>query len=136
MPRPPIHEAKPTLRPVQWRRRLILGGALACAILAAVCALVGSGWSAARLPDVSKQADIVLTSGGRGLLRTQSGLSIHITGDIDGVAEVWASNWGVQRLSGRVDWQVYHDWFSPDCTLHYQPVGPVSGRLAIRYRFH
>jgi hypothetical protein len=49
---------------------------------------------------------------------------------------VWASNWEMQRLSGRVDWRVYHDWFSPDCTLRYRPVGQVSGWLVVRYQFH
>ena len=135
LPRHPSYDAQPGYEPVRWRRWLVLAGVLSAAAVLAVCGLVGDGWSTAPLADVGQPADLALT-GGRGLLGIQSGLSVHITGEIDGVAEVGANNWEVQRLSGRVDWRVYHDWFSPDCTLHYRPVGRVSGRLVVRYQVH
>ena len=133
MPRHPSYDREPAYEPVRWRRWLALGGLLAIAAVVAVRGLVGDGWSTAPLPEAGQPAELALTGGGGGL---QSALSVHITGEIDGVAEVWASNWEVEQLSGRVDWRVYHDWFLPDCILHYRPVGHVSGRLVVRYRFH
>lgn len=106
--------------------------ALVVVLLLAWTLFVG-WWSRAPLPDVSQPADLALTSGGG---KYTSGLSVHITGEINGEVEVWASNWKPQRLSGRVDWRVYHDWYEPTCTLHYRPVGKVSGELEIHYQFH
>lgn len=110
---------------------------MAVAAVVVACGLFGSGWSVAPLGDVGQPADLVLTANDRRLMGNPSGLSVHVTGEIDGMAEVWAGNWEPKRLSGRVDSRVYHDWFSPDCTFHYRPVGgPVSGRLVVRYQFH
>src|SRR5262245_5240289 len=92
LPRHPSYHAGPAYKPIRWRWWLALGGVLAVAAVVAVCGLVGGEWSTAPLPDVSQPADLALTGGDGGLLSIQSGLSVHITGKMDGVAEVWASN--------------------------------------------
>ncbi len=128
--------SRPEYEPALWWW-LALGGALAVAAVVIVCYLLGGGWSVALLDDVGQSADLALAGQDSRLTGGTSGLSVHITGEIDGVAEVWADNWEPKRLSGRVDWRVYHDWFSPNCTPHYRPVGgQVSGRLVVRYCFH
>ena len=136
-PRHPSYDREPANEPVRWRRWLApLAGVVSAAAVFAVCGLGGDGFSTAPLPAVGQSADLALTGSSSHLLGNPSGLSVHIMGEIDGVAEVWADNWEPERLSGRVDWRVYHDWFSPSCTLHYRPVGQVSGRLVVRYQFH
>ena len=136
LPRHPSHYAEPSGVPTRRPRWLALASVLAAAALAAVCAWGGDGWSAVPLPDVGQPANLALTGGDR-LMGGPSGVSALIAGEIDGEVEVWADGWGPQRLRGRADWRVYHDWFDPSCTLHYRPVGEaVSGRLVVRYRFH
>ena len=84
------------------------------------------------IPDPTKPTVVTLT-GGNG---SPSGVSIRITGEIDGTAEVYAGNWDRKKLSGVVDWQIYHDWFEPTCDLHYEPSGVSSGSLTIEYTIH
>jgi hypothetical protein len=64
-----------------------------------------------------------------------TGLTIWVTGEIDGEAEVWAGSWDHQRLSGKVDWRVDRDWYESDCQIHYRPHGVTKGTLKIRYSF-
>jgi hypothetical protein len=81
--------------------------------------------------DVTNKSSITLTSPSTGV----SGLTIHITGEINGQAYVFASNWEKKKLSGKVDWRIYHDWFEPTCVLQYEPVSVTSGNLRIDYTF-
>jgi hypothetical protein len=133
LPRHPSYDAEPAYEPVRCRRWLALAGVLA---VVAVCCLLGDRWSEAPLAHVGQTADLALSGGGSWRMGDPSGLSVHITGAIEGAVDVWVDNWEPQRLTGRVDWRVYHDWLYPTGTLHYRPLGKVSGRLVIRYQFH
>jgi hypothetical protein len=94
-------------------------------------------WEVTDIPDVTRPATLRLT-------RTDpppwvgfvSGFSVCVTGHIDGEAKVRAENREPKRLSGEVNWQVYYDWFHPDCALNYQPAQVRGGNLTVRYRFH
>ena len=128
-------DEEPACEP-RWRRWLALGGLLSVAAVVAAGVWLRSGWAVAPLASVRQPADLVLTASESWLMGSPSGLSVHITGEIDGEAEVWAENWEPQRLTGRVNCRLYHDWFAPTCTLHYRPLGEVSGGLVVRYQFH
>jgi len=82
--------------------------------------------------DVTNKSSITLASPSKGV----SGLTLHVTGEINGQAYVFASNWEKRELSGKVDWEIYHDWFEPTCVLQYEPVSVTSGNLRIDYTFH
>ena len=128
---------EPACEPARWRRWLALGGVLAVGAVVAAGIWLNGGWAVAPLANVGQPADLVLSASESWLMGSPSGLSVHIMGQIDGEAEVWAPNWEPQRLTGRVDYRVYHDWFAgPTCTLHYRPLGEVSGGLVVRYKFH
>jgi len=113
------------------------------AVCAALAVVVGASYGVlnerrcvAKLADVRQQAYLTLSCSRRAWHGEVSGLSLHLSGTIEGEAEVWASNWEPQRLRGRVDLKIYHDWFEPSCTLRYRPLGLASGQLEVRYRFH
>ena len=94
----------------------------------------GSRSGSVRIADVTKTNSISLTSsysgvGGDG----PSGITLHIHGQIDGSAYVYASNWETTKLSGTVEWRIYHDWFQTNCVLHYIPESVRSGELTVDY---
>jgi hypothetical protein len=91
-----------------------------------------SSWKTLTVPDVCHAADIDLAAGSGSI----NGVTVWLSGSIDGTAEIWAEGWDRQIVSGQVDWRVYHDWFSQGCKLHYQPQGVTNGKLVVRYRFH
>ncbi len=66
---------------------------------------------------------------------TVSTVHIWLTGQIDGDTEICAEGWTRQKLTGKIDYRVGHDWFDPVCRLHYEPHGVTTGNLTIRYRF-
>ena len=82
--------------------------------------------------DVTGKSDIMLTAPSINV----SGLTLHLTGEINGQAYIFASNWEKKKLSGKVDCGIYHDWFEPTCVLQYEPVSVTSGNLRIDYAFH
>lgn len=84
------------------------------------------------IENVTNKSSIMLTSPSKGV----SGLTLHVTGEINGQAYIFASNWEKKELSGKVDWGIYHDWFEPTCVLQYEPVSVTSGKLRIDYTFH
>ena len=82
--------------------------------------------------DVSKAQRITLATTSANV----SGISLHIQGQIDGEAVMTASNWEPQKMSGKVDFRVYHDWFASKCDLQYQPVSAKAGSLTVKFEFH
>ena len=84
------------------------------------------------IENVTNKSSITLATPSKGV----SGLTIHVTGEINGQAYVFASNWEKKELSGKVDWRIYHDWFEPTCVLQYEPVSVTSGNLRIDYTFY
>jgi hypothetical protein len=81
--------------------------------------------------DVTKKSSITLTSPTKDVV----GLTIRVTGDINGRAYVFTGNWEKKELSGKVDCVIYHDWSAPTCILYYEPVSVTSGNLRIDYTF-
>ncbi|MGL6072915.1 MAG: hypothetical protein ACRC8S_02015 [Fimbriiglobus sp.] len=119
----------------RFRWSIAVGGALAVIVVGLCCGLGGGRWSTAPSPDLSQPGKIDLSDRSVNLIGT-SGLSFHITGEINGVVEVWVDHWKPVRLTGKVDWRTYSDWFQPSCTFYYRPVdGPVTGQLVVRYQF-
>lgn len=121
-------------------QKLLVVGGLGLLVLFVVFWVCGgfSGWRSVVIADASQPVDFTVTSTSWDCypLGHPSGVSVWVTGEITGEAEVWADYWEPKRLSGRVDWRVYHDWFGDTCLLHYKPIGPVSGNLVVRYQFH
>ena len=64
----------------------------------------------------------------------QSGVTLHISGEVDGKAVVYHS-YEKTVLSGKVDWTSHHDWFKPTFEVRYAPVSVRSGHLTIEYTF-
>lgn len=82
--------------------------------------------------DVTNKSSITLASPSKDV----TGITIRVTGDINGHAYVYARDWEKRELSGRVDCVIYHDWSAPTCVLQYEPVSVTSGKLRIDYTFH
>ena len=110
--------------------------------LLVVCsvALLGCGGSrsgSVRIADVTKTNSISLTSGYSGVGGDlPSGITLHVHGQIDGSAYVYAGNWETTKLSGTVEWRIYHDWFQTNFVLHYVPESVRSGELTVDYTIH
>ncbi len=110
-------------------------------LLLAVCSAVllgcGSRSGSVRIADVTKTNSLNLTSGYSGIDGdVPSGITVHVHGQIDGEAYVYAGNWETTKLSGTVEWRIYHDWFQTNCVLHYVPESVRSGELTVDYRIH
>jgi PBP1b-binding outer membrane lipoprotein LpoB len=82
--------------------------------------------------DVSKQETLALKTTSSDV----SGISLHVQGQLDGEAVLSAANWQPQKVNGKVDFEVYHDWFEPKCDLQYQPLTATTGTLTVQYTFH
>jgi hypothetical protein len=82
--------------------------------------------------DVSKSETLALTTTSSNV----SGISLHVQGQLDGEAVFSAANWEPQKVSGKVDFNVYHDWFATKCDLQYQPLSATTGTLTVQYTFH
>ena len=81
--------------------------------------------------DVTKKSSITLATPSKDV----TGLTIRVTGDINGHAYVFAGDWEKKELSGKVDCVIYHEWSAPTCVLQYEPVSVTSGKLRIDYTF-
>ena len=107
--------------------------ALVVVLVGLVAAIALSpGWQTHEIADVTQEFDIALSA----LSDNVSGISIWVTGQIDGNAEISAPDWDRQFVFGKVGFRAYHDWFDRDCHLHYRPLGVKSGTLTVRYQFH
>ena len=105
---------------------------LICVVIVAIVSACGRSSEIADVPDVTRPTVLVLNSRSANV----SGITLHIHGQIDGDAVFSTSGWETQRLSGKVDYKIYHDWFQPKCNLHYQPQKVTSGVLTVEYKFH
>jgi hypothetical protein len=111
------------------------------AIIGAGCGSAGCGSHSGqvRIEDVRKTNTLQLVSVRSriaGSYDIQSGLSLHVYGQLDGTASIYATGWETAKVSGIVDWRIYHDWFQTNCTLHYVPEGVTSSHLTVKYTFH
>lgn len=102
-----------------------------------LCGCSGSRSGSVRIADATKNNTLNLLSGysGKGG-DTPSGITLQVHGQIIGSAYIYAGNWKPEKLSGRVDWKVYHDWFQANCELHYIPESVQSGELTVDYTIH
>jgi hypothetical protein len=105
-----------------------------------VCAfaLIGCKWrsrsGSVPISDVTSTNLLNLVSDdSRGL---PSGITLHIHGDLDGTAYVFAEDWETSKLSGAVESRIYHDWFQTNSVLHYVPESVRSGELTVDYTIH
>jgi hypothetical protein len=95
-------------------------------------------WTSANIPDVTRPATLRLSHHG---WNRPSAVVVRLTGHIDGEAEVWGEHiegpegWEPVKLSGDVNWEVYHDWFASDLDFHYRPIQVRSGHLTVQYMF-
>jgi hypothetical protein len=97
----------------------------------------GSRRGSVRIVDVTKTNALNLVSDYSGVAGDlPSGISLHVHGRLDGTAYVSAGNWETTKLSGIVDWRIYHDWFQTNCVLHYVPESVDSGKLTLDYTIH
>src|SRR5262245_25003221 len=114
-------------------RRLVVIGLLALACLVAFLLLGREAWEPVEVPEVRQPAVLRLTNRSSDFLGLgTNGVSVWVTGSLDGEAEGWPR----QRLQGTVNWRIYHDWFQPDCELHCAPLSVRGGQLTVRYQFH
>jgi hypothetical protein len=120
----------------RFRRGIVVVATL-LAIAIACAAYWQSRWQSVKIPDVTRPADLTLRAqpGDEWLLGSVSGISVWVTGEIDGEAEIFAGSSKAQRISGRVDLRVYRDKFEPACMVHYRPNGVTTGWLVVRYKF-
>jgi hypothetical protein len=109
-------------------KKIIFLGAFIVAILSA-CSRPAE---VIQIADVTQPTILNLNSTSKNV----SGISLRLRGQIDGSAVLSASNWETQRLSGKVDYQGYHDRFHAECDLQYQPMKVTSGALTVEYKFH
>ena len=94
-------------------------------------------WRVAEIKDPSIPTTLLLSAPTiEGWPEGIYGVQLSIVGDIGGEIEITVENSEPQRLSGKVNWGVTHDWFSKNCNVTYRPIGKVSGDFRIEYRFH
>ncbi len=106
-----------------------------CALMLLSCGC--SRTSSVRIPDVTKSNALNLVSGYSGMGGDlPSGITLHVHGHIDGSASFFARGWETTKLSGTVEWRIYHDWFQTNCVVHYVPESVRSGELTVDYTFH
>jgi hypothetical protein len=141
LPKQTNSEAQQVFKPIRWKQRLAmaLAGLLCAGVLAVVgwltlFRLAGDRWKATQLPDVSQPIDLTIAGDGP-IHGIQSMLTIHIIGELDGEAALSIEDRDPYRLKGQVNFRTCCDWYSSRCTLHYRPIGKVSGKLVIHYRF-
>jgi hypothetical protein len=121
------------------RRRWLLLVLAAMLMVSAVCGGMFYSvfhWRSVEVPDVTQEADLPISARPFDGLGFISILSIRVTGEIDGEAEVWTDYAPHQQIRGQVDWQVGHDWFDPTSHIHYRPRGVTSGKLRVYYLFN
>jgi hypothetical protein len=82
--------------------------------------------------DVTNKSSITLTSPSKDV----SGLSLHVTGYIDGQAYISVLNWKKEELSGKVNKLMSCDGYKPSFVLEYEPISVTSGNLRIDYTFY
>ena len=108
-------------------------------VLVAVFLREGTGQTAV-IQDVSKSQKIILKA--RHDKRRTGGMSVVVTGDIDGIATIERSYSSGQRMygpqkigPGKVSFHAGGDWYDNQCIVYYEPGTVNSGQLSIRYRF-
>ena len=88
--------------------------------------------TAVNVPDVTKPITIVVAPGDAYKGR---GVSVHVRGRIEGTAFIWNSEFGTNRLSGRIDVR-YSDNHSTNFTLNYVPENVRAGEVRMEYVFY
>jgi len=117
------------------KRRGFLYIAVVGLVLVSVFVYFENTWKQAGTFDATRETTILLKDSRPS--GSTSGISLLVTGDIDGEVEVWADNWDPVRLSGHgLDWRIYHDWFYSECELHIRPIRKAPGKLEVKYQFH
>jgi hypothetical protein len=64
-----------------------------------------------------------------------SGISLHLTGSLQGSALAFVSGSPTQELSGAVDLRLYQHLQTSNCVFHYHPQGVTTGILRVDYFF-
>ena len=82
--------------------------------------------------DVTNKSSITLTSPSQKV----SGLSLYVTGNIDGRAYISVLDWRKEELSGKVNKLISCDGRMTTCVVQYEPISVTSGNLRIDYTFH
>ncbi len=86
-----------------------------------------------QVPDVTKTNHFTLASRFGEFV---SGISLHITGELNGSALVILSGQATQEMSGAVDWKRYEHLQTSNCILDYFPQDVTGGHLTLDYFFH
>jgi hypothetical protein len=121
------------LTPLMWRTIFIT--VAVCLSLAAVIAIRRlSAWDQLTIADASRPYDLTLTDS-RGI-EIPSGLSIRITGRLEGRAILEVGSTEPMLISGEIDERRYCDFFDSHCLVKYRPEENATGHLVLSYRFH
>lgn len=121
-----------------WKRFALKG-----LVLLVVCFAVLAGILMRRprmkIDDVTRPQTIVLRATRAEERRGIHSLTIQSSGKIDGSAGIHVgsvSNMLWHPLNGGFDFETRGDWYTPTCTLVYNPTNVHFGKVLIRYRFH
>ena len=93
--------------------------------------LLADSTESREIADVTRPARLTFKTS-----KLPSGITLHVKGFVDGEAIISAANWTPEKISQKVDWLVYHDWFFSECIIEYTPGSARSGHLAIELTFH
>jgi len=96
-----------------------------------------SRWQSIIVEDASQPAYFELHArpGDLWPMENVTGLTVIVTGQIDGTAELTIDGEDPAKLSGTVHYKREGDWYDSDCRIHYVPIDVKSGHLKIRSRF-
>lgn len=87
-----------------------------------------------QIADVTKPATLSLSPAPRQGVSVY-GLSLHISGEIEGEAEIWGDELGTNRITGKFEVKRNGDYYATNCVIEYRPIDVRAGRILIQHEF-
>ncbi|MBX3420908.1 MAG: hypothetical protein KF752_05050 [Pirellulaceae bacterium] len=117
---------------------IAVGGLLFAGLLVAMLWRGAGRWQQYEVIDFSQIDARPLSAFAPGVdnVRQVFRFSVHIKGELNGSVDVSVYGGPPERISDAVDWSYSQPHDTINSSIKITPVGEVTGRLVVRYRFH